>query len=161
MNQSLKKQPQTNGLATTQATHAQVNGEHHKMQKEMDRLYWIYSSLLKVHKPKDKFVIADTPKIKKRHIENEQIKYTIVSNDSDIEEIAPLAISNDLAEIPAQHPPLPLLATPEPDLEDEEVQVSWDFKRDRLWAAEVAEALREVVKAQHRRKEKTNLWVQA
>jgi len=41
-----EKRPQTNSLATTQATHARVNGEHHKMQKEMDRLYWIYSSLL-------------------------------------------------------------------------------------------------------------------
>jgi len=46
--------------------------------------------------------MADTPKIKKRPIENKQIEYTIVSDGSDIEEITPLAISNDLAEIPTQ-----------------------------------------------------------
>jgi len=72
----------------------------------------------------------------------------------------PLAISNNLAEILSQHPPLPLLATPEPNLEDEDLQVSWDFKRDCQWAAEVAEALREVVRAQHWKKQRMNLWVQ-
>ena len=46
------------------------------------------------------------------------------------------------------HPPLlPLLAAP--NLVEEDVQVHWDFKKDRSHAAKVAEALRTIVRAQH------------
>jgi hypothetical protein len=58
------------------------------------------------------------------------------------------------------HEPLrPLLAVPA--LEDEDMQPSWDFKKDRGRAAEVANALNEIVKARHRKRETTNLWVQS
>ena len=57
------------------------------------------------------------------------------------------------------HPPLlPLLAVP--NLVEEEVQVYWDFKKDRSHAAEVAGALCTIVRVQHWKLETANLWVQ-
>jgi len=45
--------------------------------------------------------------------------------------------------------------------EDDDMQVTWDFKKDRSRAAEVANRLNEIVKARHRKRETTNLWVQS
>jgi len=45
-------------------------------------------------------------------------------------------------------------------LNDEDMESSWDFKKDRSRAAEVATALNEIVKAQHQKQKMTNLWVQ-
>jgi len=57
----------------------------------------------------------------------------------------------------------PLLAVPGiAGIGDEEIvmQSSWDFKKDRARAAEVAKALNVIVKARHRKQQTTNLWVQ-
>ena len=57
----------------------------------------------------------------------------------------------------------PLLAVPGiAGIGDEEIvmQPSWDFKKDRAQAAEVAKALNVIVKARHRKQQTTNLWVQ-
>ena len=69
-----------------------------------------------------------------------------------------------------RHPPevtqLSLIQTPIPSLavavlEDEDMQSSWDFKKDQSQAAEVAEALNKIVKARHQKQQRTNLWVQS
>lgn len=56
-------------------------------------------------------------------------------------------------------PPLPSLAAP--DLRAEEIQVHWNFKKDRNQAAKVAEALHMIVRAQHQKHATMNLWVQS
>ena len=45
-------------------------------------------------------------------------------------------------------------------LDDEDMESSWDFKKDRSRAAEVVTALNEIVKAWHRKQKTMNLWVQ-
>jgi len=44
--------------------------------------------------------------------------------------------------------------------EDDDMRSTWDVKKDRGRAAEVAKALSEIVKVRHRKQETTNLWVQ-
>ena len=67
---------------------------------------------------------------------------------------------NEMPGFSLHPPPLPSLAAPNPNLEEEELQVHWDFKKDQGQAAKVAEALQVVVRAWHQKHKTTNLWVQ-
>ena len=66
--------------------------------------------------------------------------------------------SSEISHLSLHEPLMPGLAMA--SLKDEDMDSSWDFKKDRGRAAEVAKELNEIVKARHRKWEITNLWVQ-
>jgi hypothetical protein len=75
------------------------------------------------------------------------------------EDVSPVIHRTEVTGLLSHPPPLPSLAVP--DFGEEENQVLWDFKKDWSQAAKVAKALHAIVKAQHRKKETPNLWVQS